>query len=483
MLMIRSLAMRRGNRKPVQQVAGILLVATMTLSQYTDARSPGETTIPPGFGSRGDIPTLAPMLEQVIPGVVSISVIDSKNRVTQSGQEKSSTGSGNPIDDFSFSPSPPRDPLHKNSSGLGAGVIIDHQQGHIITNHHLIEGAKEINVVLDDGRDFSADLIGSDKETDIALLQINASSLMEIPMGNSKDLRVGDFVIAIGNPFGLGNTATSGIVSALGRSNLGLERFEEFIQTDASINVGNSGGALINLKGELVGINTAILAPNGGSVGIGFAIPVNMVREITTHLAQHGAVERGYLGITAKELSSNLARTLRVDHGVLVADVEADSPAEWSRIQKGDVLTAVNGHDIQDPTHLENILGLFPIGKQLKLSILRGGHPRHLFATLTKPENLQLSGEEINRNMGGVILSTLSPEQKNHYLSGGISVDSVDPKKSGWVLGLRPGDVIFSINRQPIRQLRDAQKAGALSKRMVILRIYRGDKIIEMIMK
>ncbi|MBL6969581.1 MAG: Do family serine endopeptidase [Gammaproteobacteria bacterium] len=476
--------MRRVLRETVRLVSKTVLLTTMALSQYAEARPLVDTTIPPGFGSsRGDIPTLAPMLAQVIPGVVSISVIDAKDRNATNEQEKSSAGSSNPMDDFSFRPSPPRDPLLKNSSGLGAGVIIDHQQGYIITNHHLISESKEINVTLDDGRNFSANLIGSDQETDIALLQINAPRLTAISMGNSKELRVGDFVIAIGNPFGLGNTATSGIVSALGRSNLGLERFEEFIQTDASINVGNSGGALINLKGELVGINTAILAPNGGSVGIGFAIPVNMVREITTHLAQHGAVERGYLGITTKQLSSNLARTLRIDQGVLVDNVETNSPAEWARVQKGDVLIAINGHDIEDPTQLENILGLFPTGKQLKLSILRSGHPRHLFATLTKPENLQLSGEEINKNMSGVILSTLSPEQKNRYLSGGISVDSVDPKKSGWVLGLRPDDVIFSINRQPVRRLRDAQKAGALSKKMVILRAYRGDKILEMIIK
>ncbi len=428
-------------------------------------------------------PTLAPMLEKAIPAVVSISVIDSDQHTATGKQKKTPDNSINPLGEFSFAPPIPRDPLQKNSSGLGSGVIIDYQQGYIITNHHLIKDAKEIEVILDDGRSFSAAQKGSDQETDIALLQIHASDLQSIPLGDSKELRVGDFVIAIGNPFGLGNTATSGIVSALGRSNLGLERFEEFIQTDASINVGNSGGALINLKGELVGINTAILAPNGGSVGIGFAIPVNMVREITTQLAQHGTVERGYLGITAKKLSPNLARTLRLDHGVLVATVETKSPAERARIQRGDILTAVNGHDIENPAQLDNILGLFPVGKKLRLSILRSGHSRHLFATLSRAESLQIAGEELNKNMDGVILSTLSAQQKVHYPSGGLAVHSVDPNKSGWVLGLRPDDVVFSINRQPIHRLRDARKAGGLSKKMVILRAYRGDKIIEMIMK
>ncbi len=424
-------------------------------------------TLPLSFSSRGEIPTLAPMLAQAIPGVVSISVVDAEKRKSRSGDRL------------------PRDPLRRESSGLGSGVIIDHYKGYIITNHHLIDETKEIEVALDDGRTFLAEQIGSDQGTDIALLRIHAPNLQTIPLGDSSKLRVGDFVIAIGNPFGLGNTATSGIVSALGRSNLGLERFEEFIQTDASINIGNSGGALLNLRGELIGINTAILAPNGGSVGIGFAIPVNMVREITAQLMQHGAIQRGYLGITSKELSANLARSMRLgaEQGVLITEVKPSSPAERARVQKGDVLTAINGHNISSPPQLQNVVGLFSVGQQLNLSILRGGHTRQLVATLMEPAERIVNGSELHPNMDGVVLIPLLPQQQNRYPSGGVTVSSVDPERAGWLLGLRSNDIIFSINRQPVNHLDDARKAAALSTEMVIVRVYRGDKIIEMIMR
>ena len=433
---------------------------------------------PLAFGSRGGMPTLAPMLEQAIPAVVTISA--TLNRSTEGGDgEQKREG-------FDFHPSQPRDPLKRNPSGQGSGVIIDHHLGYILTNHHLIEGSEAIEVTLEDGRSFPAQTIGSDQETDIALLRIQATNLHSIPLGDSTTLRVGDFVIAIGNPFGLGNTATSGIVSALGRSNLGLERFEAFIQTDASINVGNSGGALINLNGELVGINTAILAPNGsGSVGIGFAIPVNMAKEISNQLIQFGGVQRGHLGITTKPLSSNMARSLRIPQGqgVVVTAVENDSPATEARVRKGDILTAINGHPVESPTQLQTTIGLFPIGKEVKLSLLRGNHPRNLFATIRKPVSRTLAGDTLSANLRGVQLAPLSAAQNNRYPSGGIAVTQVEPKQAGWVLGLRPDDVIFSFNRQPVTSLKEAQKAAALSEKMVILRIYRGEKILEMIMR
>ncbi len=460
-------------------VAAILAILTLPLHAGI---------YPLAFGGRGETPTLAPMLEQAIPAVVSISATagGSPGLTTDSQKSTEQRGKGGePLDGFSFHPPRPGDPVAKNRSGLGSGVIIDRRQGFIITNHHLIDGAKEIEVILDDGRTFPATTVGTDMETDIALLRIEASNLQAIPLGDSSQLRVGDFVIAIGNPFGLGNTATSGIVSALGRSNLGLERFEEFIQTDASINVGNSGGALVNLEGKLVGINTAILAPNGGSVGIGFAIPVNMVREITAQLIRNGAVQRGYLGITSKRLSPNLARSLRLDpeQGVLITRVEPNSPAEKARIQKGDILIAINDHRINNPTQLQNVIGLFSVGKKLKLTILRGGHTRQLHATILKPVSQRLMGEQLHSNMSGVVLTPMPAEKRAYYPSGGVSVHSVDPGKAGWTLGLRPDDVIFSINRQPVSNLRDAGKAAGLSGKMVILRVYRGEKIIEMIMR
>ncbi len=424
------------------------------------------------------MPTLAPMLEQAIPAVVSISATLSRAAEAAAADRT--------LEEFDFNATQPRDPLRRNPAGQGSGVIIDHHLGYILTNHHLIEGSEAIEVTLEDGRSFPALTIGSDQETDIALLRIQATNLHSIPLGNSSTLRVGDFVIAIGNPFGLGNTATSGIVSALGRSNLGLERFEAFIQTDASINVGNSGGALINLNGELVGINTAILAPNGsGSVGIGFAIPVNMAKEISNQLIQFGGVQRGYLGITTKPLSSNMARSLRIPQGqgVAVTAVESNSPAAEARIRKGDILTAINGHPVENPAQLQTTIGLFPVGKEVKLSLLRGNHPRTLFATIRKPLSRTLSGDTLNANLSGVEMAPLSAAQNNLYPSGGIAVTQVEPKQAGWTLGLRPDDVIFSINRQPVTSLKEAKKAAALSDKMVILRVYRGEKILEMIMR
>lgn len=468
-------------RGSIAQLAIIAVLTVLTMPLHAGI-------YPLAFGGRGESPTLAPMLEQTIPAVVSISATAGRNPAQPPDGQKSmgqQGKGGQPLDGFSFHSPRPGDPLSNNRSGLGSGVIIDRHQGYIITNHHLIDGAKEIDVILDDGRTFPATTVGTDMETDIALLKIRASNLQAIPLGDSSQLRVGDFVIAIGNPFGLGNTATSGIVSALGRSNLGLERFEEFIQTDASINVGNSGGALVNLEGRLVGINTAILAPNGGSVGIGFAIPINMVREITAQLIQDGSVQRGYLGVTSKKLSPNLARSLRLDpeEGVLITRVEPNSPAEEARIQKGDILIAINDHRINNPNQLQNVIGLFSVGKKLKLTVLRGGHTRQLYATILKPVSKRLMGEDLHNNMSGVVLVPMPAAKRAYYPSGGVSVHSVDPERAGWTLGLRPDDVIFSFNRQPVNGLRDAEKAASLSGKMVILRVYRGEKIIEMIMR
>ncbi len=421
---------------------------------------------PLAFGSRGGVPTLAPMLEQVIPSVVSIaSTLDPRAPRKQSASDHS--------------------PLQRNHSGLGSGVIIDHHHGVILTNHHLIEDARQIQVKLEDGRSFDAITVGSDKETDIALLKINASNLKSLPLGDSGSLRVGDFVIAVGNPFGLGNTATSGIVSALGRSNLGLERFEEFIQTDASINVGNSGGALVNLNGELVGINTAILAPNGGSVGIGFAIPINMAREISNQLLRNGKVERGHLGLKTKPLTDNLARSLRLnsESGVVVEQVVAGSAAERAHIRKGDIITAIGGHAISSPTQMESIVGLFPLGKEVKIELVRGALRHNLFASIEQRAPQSVTGRELHPNLNGTRLTSLSAEQRSLYRSEGVAVASVAPQSAGWVLGLRPGDVIFSLNRQPVTTLEQLKQAAALSDKMVILQLYRGEKILEIVMR
>ncbi len=447
-------------------ITALLLCAATLLSLPLEAR-----ITPFALNQRDGVPTLAPMLEQVIPAVVSISAT----------LDPSSPTPNSPIrNEQNLTP-----PLQRNQSGLGSGVIIDHLHGAIITNYHLIEGARSIEVKLEDGRRFDALPIGHDRATDIALLQINASNLRELPLGNSDALRVGDFVVAVGNPFGLGNTATSGIVSALGRSNLGLERYEAFIQTDASINVGNSGGALVNLKGELVGINTAILAPNGGSIGIGFAIPINVVREISNQLLRHGKVQRGQLGILAKPLSANMTRSLRLspEQGVMVSEVIPGSPAARARILPGDVVVSIEGHTINSPGQLYNVVGLFPIGQKIKVVLIRNGRRHHLYATIQPTVEQTLDGATLSPNLKGVTLSRLTMQQRSQYRSGGVSVVSVNPQQEGYRLGLRPGDVIFSLNRQPVTSLSEMEQAATLSDKMVIIRLYRGEKILEMIMR
>ncbi|MCB1318685.1 MAG: Do family serine endopeptidase, partial [Leptospiraceae bacterium] len=320
----------------------------------------------PGFVDGEPLPTLAPMLERVTPSIVNIST--ASKVVVQS-----------PLFDDPFFRRffqiPNQQPRERKRTGLGSGVIIDAKNGYVITNNHVIDNAEEIVVTLQDERSFDAKVIGTDAGADIAVIQIQADHLTEIAISDSKDLRQGDFVVAIGNPFGLGHTATTGIVSALGRSGLGIESYEDFIQTDASINPGNSGGALVNLRGELIGINTAILGPSGGNIGIGFAIPSNMALDVTQQLIDHGEVKRGRLGFTAQDLTPELAQAfnIQVDKGVVVARVEPDSPADKAGLQAGDVITAVNGEPISNSVDIRNMIGLIRVGTRMRMDIVRNG--------------------------------------------------------------------------------------------------------------
>jgi len=311
--------------------------------------------------------TIAPMLDAVTPAVVNIAVL---SRAPQAD---------NPL---------LRDPFFRRFFGnvpqarpqvsAGSGVIVDARRGYVITNHHVIENASEIAVTLKDRRRVRARLVGSDEATDVALLKIEADRLTALPLGDSNKLRVGDFVVAIGNPFGLGQTVTSGIVSALGRSGLKVEGYEDFIQTDASINPGNSGGALVNFNGELVGMNTAIIGPAGGSVGIGFAVPISIVRSVVDQLAEHGEVRRGRLGIAIQDLTPDLAETLNVtgDQGAVIAQVEQGSAADRAGLRSGDLVVSVDGKPIHSGTDLRNRIGLVRIGTPVQITFLRGGQQR-----------------------------------------------------------------------------------------------------------
>ena len=319
----------------------------------------------PIIGPDGQIPTLAPLLKDVTPAVVNIAV---KGHVTVE----------NPLLQDPFFRrffDIPEGPIQREVQAAGSGVIVDGEEGYVLTNNHVIEHADEIVVTLKDKRQLDAKLVGTDPDTDIAVLQVDASNLVALPIGDSDRLEVGDFVLAIGNPFGLGQTVTSGIVSALGRSGLGIESYENFIQTDASINPGNSGGALIDLRGELIGINTAIVGPTGGNVGIGFAVPINMAKGIMEQLIAHGEVQRGRLGVQVQDLTPDIAEALRLkaNGGAVIARVEADSPARRAGLRPGDVVVAIDGVPVESSADLRNRIGLTPIGETVHLTILREG--------------------------------------------------------------------------------------------------------------
>ena len=317
--------------------------------------------------------TLAPLLAQITPGVVNIAVRSLVERPA------------NPLHDDPFFRrffDLPEVPRQREVLSAGSGVIVDARRGYVLTNSHVVANAGEVQVTLKDRRTYPARLVGTDPGTDIALLQLDAPDLTAVPLGDSGRLQVGDVVIAIGNPFGLGQTVTSGIVSALGRSGLGIEGYEDFIQTDASINPGNSGGALVNSRGELVGINTAILGPTGSNIGIGFAVPVNMARAVMTQLSEHGEVRRGRLGITIQDLTPALADSmgLTVRGGAVISDIEAGSAAARAGLAPGDVVVEVNGQPVLDADDLRNLIGLMPVGTELAIVLYRDGRERSVEA-------------------------------------------------------------------------------------------------------
>ena len=404
-----------------------------------------------------DVPSLAPMLKQVMPAVVNISTRGTRN--IQS----------NPLlqDPFfrRFFDFPDR-PRKRRTQSLGSGVIIDAGKGIVVTNTHVIDRAEKINVALQDGRNFEAELVGADSDSDIAVVKIAAEDLAEIRLGDSDALQVGDFVVAIGNPFGLNQTVTSGIVSALGRDGLGIEGYEDFIQTDASINPGNSGGALVNLKGELVGINTAILAPAGGNVGIGFAIPINMAGQITEQLIAYGRVKRGRLGVYVQDLTPDLARAFGTgrSRGAVIAQIIPGSPAQKSGLRAGDVVTSVDQRRIDDAADLRNAIGLLRIGQELELRVIREGEEHILEARIDEAVEIMLKGETLHRSLSGAVFvepgSGSGPE--------GVLVDSVEKQSNAWSAGLRPDDLIVGINRYRIRTIEDLSRLIAASGSLVI---------------
>ncbi len=420
-----------------------------------------------------ELPSLAPMLERVTPSVVNIATRGQSKRRIEFPL------SNNPLFRRFFDL--PAIESVRETSSLGSGVIIDSEQGYIITNHHVIEDAYQITVTLFDGRELNAEIIGRDPDTDIAVIQVEAEDLNAVKLANSKKLRVGDFVIAIGNPYGLGQTVTSGIVSALGRSGLGIESYEDFIQTDASINLGNSGGALVNLRGELVGINTAIFAGGGGnagSIGIGFAIPVNMAYDIMLQLVEHGEVKRGRFGAAGQDLTPQLAQAFDIDisNGFIITQIENASPADKAGLKVGDVIVSANSRKIRSSDDMRNLVGLLRLGQDVDIEFYRDKKMKRLTAVIEPIDIRIVDAAELHGKLSGAQLGEMSKTRLQRGRVEYLQVQEVVPGSNAWNAGIRAGDVFYSINKQLIRTFDEAREVIESNRHGLILAIHRGNQ-------
>ncbi len=418
------------------------------------------------------LPSLAPMLREVTPAVVNISTFARVQRY-------------NPLlqDPFfrRFFDVPEQPSNRRRAVSAGSGVIVDAKQGYVLTNHHVVANADEIQVTLADGRNVPATLVGSDQQVDLAVLRIEAEGLSQLKMADSSELQVGDFVVAIGNPFGLGQTVTSGIISALGRSGLGIYGYEDFIQTDASINPGNSGGALVNLNGELIGINSAIIAPAGGNVGIGFAIPTEIASVVMEQLIQHGEVRRGTLGVAFQDMTPELAEAFGLDmsHGAVIAQVLEGGSADQAGLQAGDIIVRVDGRPIRTGADLRNRIGLKPVGQQMEIEYYRQGKLQRTDATIVQPSQQVARGADLNRIFEGAAL-------RDYVDATGalaaVEVVSVERRGAAFRAGFRPGDLIVAANRKRVRSLQDL-RAEVSDGQGLLLQVQRGNTSLFLVLR
>ncbi len=449
--------MRRHGQTTV--MAGVVLLALTTVAHAQPVAVGG-----------GERPSLAPLLAEVTPAVVNISVMSQR------------PAPQNPLlnDPFFrrfFELPEGEQPESVPSQSVGSGVIVDAEKGYVLTNHHVIADAEEIIVTLTDRRRLTATLIGSDPGTDVALLDVDATNLHDVPLGNSKELQVGDFVVAIGNPFGLGQTVTSGIVSALGRSGINVEGYEDFIQTDASINPGNSGGALIDLDGELIGINTAILTPGGGNVGIGFAVPADMAKQVISQVLEYGEVRRGRLGVYIQSLTPDLAEALELDvaEGAVVTQLEPGSAAERAGLEAGDVITAFNGEPITGAADLRNKTGLAPVGTSAALTVLSDGRQREVKVAIEESSTATAGSPVTIERLQGVEFRDLDPQHPLYGRVEGVLTAAVPAGSPAERSGLRAGDVVVAVNRTPVRSVQELTAALRAAPSAIALNVVRGD--------
>jgi serine protease Do/serine protease DegQ len=429
------------------------------------------------FGDEGEMPSLAPMLEQSKPAVVNIST-KSYIRVQD-----------NPLlnDPFfrRFFNIPEQQAQQRTKQSLGSGVIYDAKKGLVLTNNHVIHRADEITVSLTDGRSFQAELVGTDPATDVALIKIPAVNLTALPLADSEQLRVGDFVVAIGNPFGLGQTVTSGIVSALGRSGLGIEGYEDFIQTDASINPGNSGGALVNLRGELIGINTAIFSPGqrAGNIGIGFAIPSNMVKQITDQLIKHGEVKRAHLGVQMQDITPDLAKAFDLDSekGAVVTSIQPNSAADEAGLKVGDIVVAIDDETLISADSLRNSIGLLMVGETIKLDIVRDGKA-HIIKATVKEIQQQLAENAVHPKLAGATFGDIEESSAYFGKIEGVMIYSIKRNSPAERAGLRKGDIITSVNKKIIRNLVEFKPLAFNGGKQLLLNITRNKQAMFLIL-
>lgn len=461
---------------------GHVLMAICILSIGFTAQVASQTADRPLYLNDDGLPTLAPLLDKITPAVVNISV------------ESEQTADLNPLFNdpffrrfFDMQPMPEQpQPQPRRQMSAGSGVIFNAKEGYVLTNHHVVENGDRIIVTLKDQRQFDAKLIGSDPGTDIALLKIDATDLTALDLGDSDRLQVGDYVLAIGNPFGLGQTVTSGIVSALGRSGLNIEGYEDFIQTDASINPGNSGGALVTLDGRLVGINTAIIAPSGGNVGIGFAVPANMANAVVDQLIEFGEVQRGTLGVGIQDLTPDLAEALgiKAGKGAVVTQVEPDSVAEAAGFQPGDLIVSVDGRSISGSADLRSQIGLKRLGRNIEIGVIRDGKTLTLAVTLRKGAQLgPKAGERGLERLSGAELRELQPGDPLYGDVAGVVIAQVEADSRAARTGLEPGDIILAANRVPVTSVAELRQQLASINGALALTIQRGSARIFLLIR
>lgn len=430
----------------------------------------------PGQVDGKAIPSLAPMLEKVTPAVVNIAT---EGRIKQRL---------NPLfsDPFfqRFFQLPDRQ-IERKTNSLGSGVIVDAKRGLVLTNNHVIANAVQITVTLRDGRQLEAEIVGTDPETDVALIKLPPENLTALKTSDSESLRVGDFVVAIGNPFGLGQTVTSGIISALSRSGLGIEGYEDFIQTDASINPGNSGGALVNLRGELVGINTAIFSQTGGNIGIGFAIPINMALQIMEQLIETGEVKRGFLGVRMQDLSPELAEAFGLERqrGAILNQVFEGSPADKAGLLAGDIVISADGKYIKNAADLRNRIGLLPVGEKISFKVLRDGKASEIVVTVEENTLTSSAPRAVNELLHGITVSDIKKGHPYFGRTAGVSVVNVKRGSVAWRGGLRAGDIITSVNRVPVKNLQELLTTVDKKTGPLLLRIIRGNTAAFLVIK